>query len=343
MNDHASRLLAWIEEKTDSELARPSRIHPLPSSADASLWIKREDELSSGISGSKLRKYASLIPSLRAQGVEEVGLIGGPNSNNLVGLLQILKENNIRPWLFLREAGDETKLGNALFMDLLCPRSNQRIISRADWPQAESIALGFLQQRRRKTLLVTEGALQLESLPGALTLAQDLLRNERSCGLRFENVFVDSGTGMTAIGLILGLAYLDSAADSRHIDVTLIAGKQKDFEGNLETFQKQLAEALRLGSPSLPKLAFHSPVTCPSFGSVKPSLFKACREIARAEGLLMDPVYSAKHYLTAQRIRADREESGAAISGQKSLFIFNGSPLGLCGFQRQLSAMEPST
>jgi len=198
-----TQINAWIKSRIDRSLAKPTRIHILPTSKDGKLFVKREDELGSGISGSKLRKFASLIPALKAREIDEVALIGGPNSNNLVGLLQVLKEANILPWLFIRQAADQQLRGNALLLDLLIDKSQVTYIQRSEWENVESIAADFLKKRDNTgatTFLIPEGASCLESLPGSLSLAQDLRANEQQNGLSFNHIYVDSDVYTDGVG-----------------------------------------------------------------------------------------------------------------------------------------------
>ncbi|MEK7749647.1 MAG: hypothetical protein AAB277_01590, partial [Planctomycetota bacterium] len=46
-----------------------SRIHRLRWFGRSDIWVKRDDELSFGVSGTKLRKHASIIPSLKQKGI----------------------------------------------------------------------------------------------------------------------------------------------------------------------------------------------------------------------------------------------------------------------------------
>ena len=319
----------WLKQNVDRSIARPTRTHALPSDPEGSLFVKREDELSSGISGSKLRKYASLIPFLKDQGIERVAIVGGPNSNNVVGLLQTLREAKIRPYLFLREAADPKKRGNALFLDMLAPAGSIHSVARSDWENVESQAAAFLAKSKTPSYLIPEGALCPESLPGCITLAQDLLRNETS-GPFFENIYMDSGTGMNAIGLLLGLALLDPKRKERRIHITLIAGDEEQFAKNLKQFKKSLLPCLEIEKIELPNFDFLHPPISKKFGSTNTSLIQACRQIAKEEGLLMDPTYSVKHYMAMKQHRSKESPRG------NSLFVFNGSALGLSGFQEQL-------
>ena len=94
-----------------------SRVHPLRSFEvhSGKCFVKREDELGFGVSGTKVRKYLSFLPGFLQQKPDEAVIIGSAYSNHVLSLSQLLKENGIEPILFL--LGDpECKLqGNLLF------------------------------------------------------------------------------------------------------------------------------------------------------------------------------------------------------------------------------------
>ncbi|MBC2605722.1 pyridoxal-phosphate dependent enzyme [Pelagicoccus albus] len=327
-----SQLPSEIKSRINYELARATRIHRSAASPDLPLWIKREDELSSGISGSKLRKYASLLPYLKKKRIRKVGIIGGPNSNNLVGLAQLLKENGIKPLAFIREAGDRSLRGNSLFLDMLLEENERVWVSRKDWECVEDIASKALLESDGETLLLKEGCSGFEGLIGALTLAEDIHRNEEENELKFHRVYIDCGTGLSAMGLILGLELLDQTKPAdREIVVTLIAETEAGVRGQLDSFRNELLQTYDLELNATVQVRFRAPTISPKFGSVNQSLFEACRQIARSEGLLLDPTYSVKHYKTAIADLEDNPPAGP------SLFVYNGSSLGLCGFQDKLA------
>ncbi|MDQ8185126.1 pyridoxal-phosphate dependent enzyme [Pelagicoccus sp. SDUM812002] len=320
-----------LEHKVDPNLSRPTRIHRVPSIEAEKLWIKREDELSSGISGSKLRKYSSLIPHLIKERVETVGMIGGPNSNNLVGLAQILRENGIKPIAFVRQAADKQIRGNALLLDMLLDKSELILIPREQWSQVGDTAREYLEKQNTRSHLLEEGCSGFEALPGAMSLAKDILRNEMEIEQVFSRIYIDSGTGMSATGLILGLESM-APPTPREIVVTLIADCEERFNAQLSRFRSQLSEKIKRVIEPQVELRFLSPILCPKFGSINASVIQECRRVAKTLGLVMDPTYSAKHYMTAKADLLSNPNSN------RSLFIFNGSALGLMGFQDRLSS-----
>lgn len=295
---------------------------------DHEVWIKREDELSGGISGSKYRKYASLIPYITSQEFNEIWITGSTQSNNVLGLLQMAIENEIPYRLYLLQDHDPTLQGNYLWLTLLSNASNIHWLNRSEWHMREELFYEEMAENPDlNPLLIPEGASMPEALPGAMTIATDIVAQEDAKGFNFQHIFIDSGTGLTAIGLILGLGLLGRTEKTIH--VTLIAGDQPFFEEELLFYRSQLPANLGLGTSSLtlPAIETYRPTKAPAFGSVNQSTLKAVKAFAQSEGILTDPVYGAKHALTVSSIL-----SQSSLSGDK-LFINNAGALGLSGFQ----------
>src|ERR1019366_7605954 len=102
-----SSLPQIVQKLINKDFVLHSRIHLLNENiGEGHLYIKRDDELNSGITGSKYRKFASLIPFLVQNRFDEVALIGSAQSNNVTGALQLLNENQIKPRLFLLESNE---------------------------------------------------------------------------------------------------------------------------------------------------------------------------------------------------------------------------------------------
>jgi 1-aminocyclopropane-1-carboxylate deaminase len=318
-----------------------TRIHPVNSyiqANNAKIFIKREDELSSGISGSKFRKFASLIPFLKANNYDEIAVIGGAYSNNVVAALQLLNETRIAYKLFLLESHQHKPAGNLLWIKMLIKNTeNVAWIKREEWINVESIAENYaeelLKNQRKKVFVLKEGAAVKEALPGAMTIADDILLNEKQLNKSFEHIFIDSGTATSAIGLILGLQYLN-ACKNRKIYITLIAGDEEFFQCQLDKFTKEIQEYTGIKLPANKcKLHFLKPATAASFGAINTTVLEETIKMAKTEGILMEPVYSVKHFYTAKRI-IEKEKLHGNI-----LVINNGGSLGLTGFQERLADM----
>lgn len=294
-------------------------------------FVKRDDELSFGVSGSKARKYASLLPYLEKEGIVEVAVIGGAFSNHVLGICQRLIEKGIIPTLFLR--GDVTAAlkGNFLLTSLLVPSHAIRWISRQDWSNVELLASGYVEQQRQrgiKSFVLPEGAAAEESLAGALTLGWDILNNENTIAHSFDHVFVDSGTALSAIGLLL---YFGWAKRPSHLHIVQVAGDSEYFESQLVRFKKAFEALLGERIESLPAYSLYQPMKSRSFGTVNKAVLDTVREIACNEGFFVDPIYSAKLFAEARKIVAERGLKGNV------LLVHSGGGLALSGFQDRLA------
>ena len=151
----------------------------------------------------------------------------------------------------------------------------------------------------------------------------DIVRNESSIGKVFDHLFIDAGTGMSAMGLLLAHAYMGHPSQ---IHIVLMADSEESFLDRLEDYKK--AWSTLIGSDieigQLP--TFYRPETGKSFGSVNRSVLNGISEIAKKEGLLLDPVYNAKLFAKTYQILQD-----TALKGNVCL-VHSGGGTGLMGF-----------
>jgi 1-aminocyclopropane-1-carboxylate deaminase/D-cysteine desulfhydrase-like pyridoxal-dependent ACC family enzyme len=310
-----------------------SRIHPIRfiSKPGAQVYIKRDDELGFGITGTKLRKYHSLLHHIKTLAIKHAVLIGGAYSNNIVSLSQLLIEQEVVPYLFLR--GDKTPdyKGNFLLASLFVPPERTHWVSRDEWQNVEMQARTFSEELSSSAIVVPEGACMVEALPGALSLGTDILRNEQEYNLLFDHIFIEAGTGLAAIGLILGFKIYRK---SIQIHIILLADNKSEFLRKLNNFYQHLffehqAEINR--DELIQGLHFYHPDIAPSFGATNKQVFDTIIQIARHDGMLTDPIYSAKLLMTARQIVLT-----SGIIGN-ILIVHSGGGLGLMGFQEQLA------
>ncbi|MFW7379139.1 MAG: 1-aminocyclopropane-1-carboxylate deaminase/D-cysteine desulfhydrase [Oligoflexus sp.] len=278
-----------------------SRAHPWPQLARG-VWLKRDDELSASMSGSKLRKLASLSTAWQQDGAELVLACGGAQSNHLPALLQVIRQTALacQIWVWGRRDHLAARGNQALLQMLVC-EEEMHWLAREDWPQVTKLmqeAKERYEAQGKLVFIVCEGGKQVESLWGAMTQALDVLRNERQHQLRWQHIFVDSGTGMSAIGLYCGLAL---CRQRRDLHVVLIAGDEKQFRQDLQLMRSYLqAFHLDWDDNEAPQLHFHRPPTARSFGATNQQIFTFMRDMARQSGVILDAIYTAKLAMTCR-------------------------------------------
>lgn len=307
-----------------------SRIHKLRSFPDG-CFVKRDDELGFGVTGSKVRKFRTLIPALKNRKVKTAILIGGAYSNNILGAVQLLIENGIVPLLFLLGEGNEEPIGIHLMIRMLVESSSIHWIPRKDWAQvaifAENKALE-LTRSGQVVAVIPEGSVLSEAIPGAVTLALDILRNEKEENVHFDQIFLDAGTGFQAAMTLLAYAWLEKTTK---FSVVLMADPPHVFNQKLKEWHSLFEEWLKEKVPFPVNYKMILPKTAKSFGSVNRSVIETTISLARSEGMFADPVYSVKLFDAARYEIMNKNEGG------NTLIVHSGGGLGLAGFQSMLA------
>ncbi len=269
------------------KLTLHSRVHLLKGLC---CFVKREDELSFGISGPKLRKLNPLIDSLK----NEKGAIfyGSAYSNFILGAVQLLIENEIDYRLVLKKAHTTKIAGNLQYLLRMVP--DDKIIGESG---------AFPKDYR----IIPEGGDVPECLEGAKSLAKSICQNEGEIGIKFSKIIIDAGTGISALGLILGLQEL---GEPREVHVFSMKISKEDF------FKYNISE----------NVFFHELTHHKSFGAVNKTLLNFIDDFAKKEGFFLDPIYSGKLFYELMKTEANK------IIDNKTLIIHSGGALALSGF-----------
>jgi len=306
-----------------------SRFHALHS-FEKDCFVKRDDELGFGLSGSKIRKFRTLLPWLIRQGAEEAVVIGTPHSNNVLSLVQLLIENGISPILFLRGESRIDLKGNLLMTRLLTMPKSIKWIPRHLWVDVETLAHDYAKEqleRDRMAVVISEGSSMPASFPGAMTLALDILRNEEGTGITFDHLFMDAGTGLMAAATLLAFAWMEKPIN---VHIILMAGNLEQFDKNLAyyhgVFEKWIGD--KVPFPKNYQLMFSE--TSSAFGSVNKNVLEMIRFMALEEGILTDPIYSAKLFYTVKHLMRNQEFRG------NKLIVHSGGGTSLWGYHERL-------
>lgn len=328
--DHFKSCLAAIPQ---ADYPMHSRIHPLRSFHFPSIkcYVKRDDELGFGISGSKIRKYRTLIPFLVLKSIQEVAVIGSAYSNHVFSFIQLLIENGLKPTLFLRGDPHSPLQGNALLTTLFIPSECIHWLSKENWKNVESLANEYAKQKSHATFVLPEGGFCPQALPGALTLVLDIMKNEVENGIIFDHIFIDAGTGFTASSLILALSWLKHRAC---IHVILLADDQETFLTRLKNCQKMFHQFIQSSPPFPQNFILHVPKITPPFGKTSIFLFEKISEIAQREGFLTDPIYTSKLFIESEHLLNQGDMKGQVC------ILHTGGAFTLMGFQHKLQKLK---
>src|SRR5262249_22135329 len=109
---------------------------------------------------------------------------------------------------------------------------------------------------------------------------------------RIDHVVVASGSGQTHAGLAFGLRALGWTGGIAGICVRREAAAQRT---RLAGHCSRLAEMLGIANPiAKSALEVHDEVLAPGYGKLNEKVAEAMRDCARLDGLILDPVYTAR-------------------------------------------------
>ncbi len=300
-----------------------SRIHPLK--AIPNCWIKRDDELPFD---NKTRKYTSLIDHMQQNQRQNGIIIGTSLSNHIVAIVQILRQMSLGIHAFLLKSHHNKPCGNQLLTSLLLKSDEVTYLPRSRWRDVENIAQAHAEKLSRP-IVIPEGAFMPQALLGALTLGQDIIRNEKREKIKFKHLFISSGSGLTAFALLLYLSHLNKPCKLHIISMT-----NDDIQRRLTICRKYWEDHDLPAIHSLIDFQIYRPSSLGSFGVTNAALFAYIKRFAQIEGIFLDPIYNAKLFIEGEKILKDQQSSST------TLFIHTGGQSALHGFSHKLIGAE---
>ena len=276
-----------------------SRLTPLVSlvSTGAEVFLKRDDELSFIATGNKLRKLSAILPYLQESGKKTCVIFGGVQSNSVLSATALFKEFGFSVLCFTW--GRNYGTGNSLLLNLLARPEEVFDITGISPADRMNFAHKILVQKGigiHECAFFPEGLNSPEGFVGAQSLATDLVNLGQICSN--TDIFIDAGTGVSAAALVVKLGEMKATARKIHI-VTLSESFQK-MTDMIENMLLSFNENSQIKEFSSWQVC--QPVVGKSFGSSPASVLHFVKSFAQQYGVLLDPVYTAKLVLTAQKI-----------------------------------------
>jgi 1-aminocyclopropane-1-carboxylate deaminase/D-cysteine desulfhydrase-like pyridoxal-dependent ACC family enzyme len=281
--------------------------------------MKRDDLLSFGCGGNKVRKLQTVIAEAQAQGADTLITCGGLQSNHARATAAAGAALGLNVVLVLNGTAPATPTGNTR-LDLLFGADVRVVASREDRAPTMQAVADELRAAGRRPFVVPLGA----STPiGALGFAKGVAEIV-AAGIRPTVIIHSTSSGGTQAGLIAGCALLGVRARVVGISADEPAPSLARTVGDL---LDQMA--VRLGAKR-ETLAGEHPIEIDDsevgagYGLPTAASTEALELTARREGILLDPVYTAK----AMAALIARLRTGAFRAEDTVLFWHTGGQTG---------------
>ena len=268
------------------------------------LYMKRDDLSGPGLfGGNKIRKLEYLMGEAKSLGAEYIITYGATQSNHAMQTVTACRRQGLKPLLYLISIvppDTENYRGNLLINKIM--DAEVHIITPLSGTMAEAIELAHVEAAQRIRELESMGRVCYEipvggaNATGTLGFSSAYLElGKQFLQLSYPSVdyiYHATGTGGTLAGLITGKKLLKDKVKIVSVDVGLaLPGYEEEIVQLAEQTFKKLG--LREGIHPV-EFEVERDYAGPGYEEPSPASSAALKLLAREEGILVGPVYTAK-------------------------------------------------
>lgn len=304
----------------------------------ARLLVKRDDLTGLAFGGNKVRQLEFYLGDALAKGADTILITGAVQSNFVRLAAAAARKKGMECHVQLEQRVPKNDpsyktSGNVLIDRILGAKLTI-------YPEGEDEAgadahLAEIAQRlsaRGRTpyiIHLAPGHPPLGAL-GYVDAARELLVQCAQQGIELDEVVLASGSGHTHGGMLFGLRALRCPLRVTGVCVRRNAKQQHD---RISSCCKEIAGLLDM-EPVVEDgdIALTDEYLGAGYGRIDEQVVEAMRLAAESEGLITDPVYTAKAF------RGFVERAKAAGQGQSVLFLHTGGSPAIFGYEQELSA-----
>jgi D-cysteine desulfhydrase family pyridoxal phosphate-dependent enzyme len=284
------------------------------------LFIKRDDLLSFGMGGNKVRKMQTVAAEAMSAKADTLITCGGLQSNHARVTAAAGSALGLRVVLVVNGAPQDRPTANAL-LDQLFGAEVRHVASREERAPTMAAVAAELEAAGRRPFVVPLGA---STATGAMGFARGITEIA-SAGIRPDVIVSSTSSGGTQAGLVAGAALFGLRA--RIVGVSADDSAER-LTGVVRDLLSQMAARLGARPASLgadDDIEVDDAFVGDGYGVPTPASTEALELVARREGILLDPVYTAK----AMAGLIDRIRRGQFRSEQTILFWHTGGQVGV--------------
>lgn len=293
------------------------------------LWIKRDDQTGTELMGNKVRKLEYSLQEALDRGADTVITCGGIQSNHARATAAACAQLGLYCLLLLKEDAETKNTGN-YFLDQLFGAEIVWVPAEVYENSLDELCLshaGRLEKLGHTAYIMPIGASNGIGTFGYFEAYQEILAQEQELGVTFDTIVTTVGSGGTYAGLCF--ANLKAGNPKKIVGIP-VAKDAAYFEEVIRSLWQEFTAYLPMEAELAPQhIHMLDGWAGRGYALNEPEDFTFIREFARAEGIVLDNVYTGK---AMRGLYASLEENHPVLQGAKDLlFIHTGGMLGLFG------------
>ncbi|MBU3127938.1 D-cysteine desulfhydrase family protein [Clostridium sp. FP2] len=289
------------------------------------IYIKRDDQTGTEVSGNKIRKLEFSVKEALNQGCDVLITCGGIQSNHCRATAAVASRLGMKSVLVLR--GDsETELDGNLFIDKLLGAEIQ-FITPEQYKNSKAEIMeeikAKLEKQGFKPYIIPEGASNGIGGFGYYNAMEEIICQEKEMGVHFDKIVLAVGSGGTHSGLLLASKTLEYTGEIYGINVC------DDAQHFKNEIYKILQESMKYIDVNLhiskDEIHIMDGYVGRGYALSRPEELSFVHDFAKLEGIILDPVYTGK----AMYGLVEEIKKGSFENCENILFIHTGGAFGL--------------
>ena len=298
------------------------------------IWIKRDDCTGLATGGNKTRKLEYLMADAKAKGADMVVTQGATQSNHARQTSAAAARLGMKCHLLLEDRTGYTEHEYQFNGNVLLDELHDATIERR--PGGVDMNAELLAATERKkdegfnAYAIPGGGSNPIGALGYVSCMAEIIAQTNNLGLTFDCLVHATGSAGTQAGLVAGAAVMRPDIEILGIGVRAPQDKQ---ENNVYALAQTTADLL--GHPGVVErhaVKANCDYIGEGYGIAHQTTIEAIRLLAKLDGILLDPVYSAKGMAGLIGL----VKAGHFKKGQRILFLHTGGQSALFGYFKQL-------
>ncbi len=288
------------------------------------IYIKRDDQTGSELSGNKVRKLEFAIQEALDLGAKTLITCGGIQSNHARATAAAATKMGLKCILVLRQGEDHKPDGN-YFLDLLLG-AEVRLVSSEEFsenlPQILEEVKKECDEKGEDGYILPVGASNGIGTFGYIKAMEEIVSQEKEMGISFDTIVCTVGSAGTYAGLLMANKALNLG---KKIVGFSVSNSTEEFINRTKELFKEAEKYLGEEIDASEDINIIDDYIGLGYALSQPEEIEFIKDFAKSEGIILDPVYTGKCMYGFYK----ELEKGTFEDSRNILFIHTGGIFGI--------------
>lgn len=303
------------------------KLEKLSKSLGKNIYIKRDDQTGTEVSGNKIRKLEFSVKEALNNGCDYLITCGGIQSNHARATAAVAAKLGLGSYLVLRGSEDNELEGN-LFLDRILG-AQIKFVTPDEYKNNRAEIMeeikNNLDKEGHNAYIIPEGASNGIGSFGYFKAMEEILNQEKEMGIKFDAIVTTVGSGGTYTGLYYANKVYNNSGTIYGVN---IAADSEHFKNITLNLIKEISEYTKIDiNVEKDDIDILDGYAGLGYALSKQDEIDFIKYFAQLEGIILDPVYTGK----AMYGLVEEIKKGTFDNYNNILFIHTG---GLFGWSR---------